>query len=177
MRLRLTKRDVFGHGLLGTLVEGVVHLPHHGFCNLQQLTVLVVWKVDVMGNTRAHAWIRLEKGVHPIFVARQDDNQVFSIVLHDLQKNLDRLLTVVALVLWAVEVIRLIDEQHPAHGLLEHVLGLGGRVPNVLTDEIVSRHAHHVTFADITQAMQDGGHLHGHRGLASTRVAGKAHMQ
>ena len=49
-------------------------------------------------------------------------------------------LAVVALVLGPVQVVGLVDEQHAAHGPLEHVLGLRRGVPDVLPDEVVPGH-------------------------------------
>ena len=82
-----------------------------------------------MRDARAHAGIGAEEGLHPVLVAGQDHHQVIALVLHHLQQDLDRFLAVVALVLGAVEVVGLVDEQHAAHGLLETSLVLGAVWP------------------------------------------------
>ena len=81
-----------------------------------------------------------EERVHPVLVAGEDHDQVVALVLHHLQQDLDRLLPVVALVLGPVEVVGLVDEQHAAHRLLQHLLGLRRGVADVLADEVVARH-------------------------------------
>ena len=98
-------------------------------------------------------------------------------ILHHLQQDLDCLLPVVALVIRAIEVVGLIDEQHPAHRLLENLLRLGRGVPDVLADQIVARHRDQVPLADIAQPVQDVGHPHRDGGLAGTGIAGEAHVQ
>ena len=75
-------------------------------------------------------------------------------VLHHLQQDFDRLLAVIALVVGLVEIIGLVDEQHAAHGFLQHFAGFGRGVADILADEIVARHRHQMTFAHIAEAMQ-----------------------
>src|SRR2546430_3450512 len=60
---------------------------------------------------RSHPRVGAKEGVHALLVARQDHDQIVALVLHDLQQDLDGLLSVVALVLGPVEVVRLIDEE------------------------------------------------------------------
>jgi hypothetical protein len=110
-------------------------------------------------------------------VAGEDHHQVVALVLHHLQQDLDRLLAVVALVLGPVEVIGLVDEQHAAHRLLEHFLGLRRGVADVLADQVVARHRDQMALAHIAEPMQDLGHAQRDRGLAGAGVAGEAHVQ
>jgi hypothetical protein len=84
--------------------------------------------------------------------------RVVAIVFHDLQQDLDCLLAVVALVLGFVQVVGLVDEEHAAHGLLEHLLRLRRRMADVLPDEIVARDGDEVAFAHIAEPMQQPGH-------------------
>ena len=128
-------------------------------------------------DAAAHAGVGLKERVHAVLVARQNHHQVVALVLHHLQQDLDRLLPVVALVLGAVQVVGLVDEQHAAHRLLQHFLGLGRGVAYVLAHQVVARDRHQMPFAHIAQAVQDGGHAHGHRGLAGAGVPGERHVQ
>ena len=105
--------------------EPVLLALQHLLRDLEQLVQREVGEVDVVGDPRGHARVGPEERVHPVGVAGQDHHQVLAVVLHDLQQDLDRLLPVVALVLRPVQVVRLVDEQHPAHRPLEHLLGLG----------------------------------------------------
>ena len=119
----------------------------------------------------------MEERVHTVLVAGQDDDQVVAVVLHHLQQDLDRLRTVVALVLWPVKVVGLVDEQHPAHSLLDHLLGLGCGVADVLSDQVVACDRDQVALPHVTQAMEYLGHAHGDGGLAGAGVAGEAHVE
>jgi len=97
--------------------------------------------------------------------------------LHELQQDLDRLLAVVALVLRPVQVVRLVDEQHPAHRALEHLLGLRRGVAHVLADQVVAGHADQLPLAQVAELAQQLAHVRGHRGLARAGAAGEAHVQ
>ena len=100
----------------------------------------------------AEAGIGLEEGLHAILVAGQDHHQVVALVLHHLQQHLDRFLAVVALVLGAVEVVGLVDEEHAAHRLLQDLLGLGRRVADVLADQVVARGHHQMALGARSRA-------------------------
>jgi hypothetical protein len=115
------------------IAEAVVLAGQHAIGDRQQFVGRVVGKVDVVGDARAHAGVGLEEGVHAVLVAGQDHHQVVALVLHHLQQDLDGLLAVVAFVLGAVQVVGLVDEEHAAHGLLEHLLGLGRGVASGLS--------------------------------------------
>jgi hypothetical protein len=128
-------------------------------------------------SSRAHARVALEKQVHLVFIAGENHHQIVAVVFHYLQQDLDRLGAVVALVFGLVQVIGFVDEQHAAHGLLDHFLGLGRGVPDVLADQIVARHGHQMPLAHVAEAFQYLAHAHRHRGLAGTGVAGEAHVQ
>jgi hypothetical protein len=112
----------------------------------------------------------VKKRSNPIGVARHDHHQVLAVVLHDLEEHLHRLLAVVALVVDPVEVVGLVDEQHPAHGPLEHLAGLGGGVAHVLADQVVTGDGHQVALAHVAELAQDLAHALGHGGLARARV-------
>jgi len=131
----------------------------------------------VVRDPGAHAGIGLEERVHPVLVAGQDDHQVLALVLHDLEQDLDGLLPVVALVLRAVQVVGLVDEQHAAHGPLEDLLGLGRGVPDVLADEFLAGDGDQVPAPGVAEPLEQLGHPERHRGLAGTRAAGEAHVQ
>ena len=131
----------------------------------------------MVGDSGAEAGIGLEELVHPVGVAGQDDHQVVALVLHDLEQDLDRLLPVVAFVIRAIEVIGLVDEQHPAHRLLQDLLRLGRGVADVLTDKIISCHRDQMPFAHIAEPEQDVRHPHCDGGLTGSRVTGEAHVK
>ena len=104
--------------------------------------------------------LRPEEGVHAVRIPRQDHDQVVALILHDLQQYFDRFLAVVALVLGPVQVVRLVDEQHAAHRLLEDLLGLRRRVADVLSDQIIARDRDQMALAHVAQPVQDLRHAH-----------------
>ena len=157
--------------------EPVAHLRQHQLRDRVELVGAVVGKVDVVGDARRHPRIALEERVHPALVAGEDHHQIVALVLHHLQQDLDRLLPVVALVLGAIEVVRLVDEQHAAHRLLEHLARLRRRVADVLADEVVAGHRDEMPFAHVAQPVQDFRHPQRDRRLAGARIAGEAHVQ
>ena len=133
-------------------------LLQHQVRDLHQFILHKIRKIQMVRDARGKARIAAEEGIHAVFVTGQDHHQVFALVLHHLQQNLDGLLTVVTLVFRAVQVIGLIYEQHTAHGLFQYFLGLGRGVADVLADQVVARHRHHLSAADVTQAMQNLRH-------------------
>ena len=177
LRLGNAQAQVLLEGLERAGTKAVV-LLFQGFAgDVQQLGHRIVGKVQVVGDARTHAGVGLEEGFHAVVVAGQNDHQVFALVFHHLQQDFDGLLAIVALVLGAVQVVGLVNEQHAAHGALQNLFGLGRGVAYVLAHQVVPRDGDQVPFAHVAQAMQDLRHAHGHRGFASAGVAAKAHVQ
>jgi len=131
----------------------------------------------VVGDAGGHARVGPEEGVHPAGVPGQDHHEVVPVRLHELEQDLDGLLPVVPLVLRPVQVVGLVDEQHPAHRPLEHVLGLGRGVPDVLADQVVTGHADELPGAQVAQFAQQFTEARRQRGLPGSWAARKAHMQ
>ena len=169
--------EVLAEGRLRGRGQPVTRLGHHEGPDRRQLVQGVVGKVDVVRDPGAHAGIGLEERVHPVLVAGQDDDQVLALVLHDLEQDLDGLLTVVALVLRPVQVIGLVDEEHPAHGALEDLPGLRRGMPHVLADQLLAGNGHQVPAPGVTEPLKQFGHPERDRGLAGARAAGEAHVQ
>jgi hypothetical protein len=177
VRLRSPQRYVLRKCSSRGDAEPVLHAVEHSLRDGQQLVFGIVRKVDVMRDARRQPGIGTKERVHPVLVTGDDDHQVVALTFHHLQQDFDRLLPVVALVFRTIEVVGLVDEQHAAHRLLQYLLRLGRRMPDILTDEVVPGDGNEVALADEAQAMQDFGHPHCHRGLARARIAGKRHVQ
>jgi hypothetical protein len=153
-----------------------VSVGHHPG-DLEQLEAGVVGKVDVMSDARRHPGVEPEEAVHAVPIAGQDDDEPLAVVLHHLEEDLDRLDAVVALVVGAVEVISLIDEQYAAEGPFENFLRLRRGMADVLPDEVIARNRDHVVALDVAEPVEDLGDPHRHRCLPGARVAGEAHVQ
>ena len=169
--------EVLAERLLGSRGEAVVLALEHALRDLHQLLRRVVGKVDVVRDPRGQAGIGREELVHPVLVAGEDHDQPVALVLHHLEEDLDRLLAVVALVLRAVQVVRLVDEQHAAVRALEHVLGLRRRVPDVLPHQVVAGDRHQVPLLDVAEPVQDLRHPQRDGRLARAGVARERHVQ
>ncbi len=72
-------------------------------------------KADVARHAGAKARIILKESRHSILITSENHDQIFALIFHGLQQHLNRFLTVVAFVLWPVEIIGLVDEEHAAH--------------------------------------------------------------
>ena len=169
--------DVRAECLLGLGRELIGLLLEHQPGDRHQLVDVEVGEVDVVRDAGSHPRVRAEEGLHAVAVAREHDDEVLALGLHDLEQDLDRLLAVVALVLGAVEVVRLVDEEHAAAGALEHLAGLRRGVPDVLADEVVARDRDDLRLLDVAEAMEDLRHAQRDGGLAGAGVAGEAHVQ
>ena len=177
LRLPDAVRDVVLENVACAGAEAVVLLLEHHLGDPQQFALGEVRELEVMRDARAHARIRLEERLHAIAVARQDHDEVVAVVLHHLQQDLDRFLAVVALVVGAIEVVRLVDEQHATHRFLQHFARLGRGVADVLADEVVARHRNQVAFADVAESVKDLRHAQRDGRLARAGVAREGHVQ
>jgi len=79
------------------------------------------------------AGVALIEDIHSLLIASKDNYQIIPVALHHLEQYFNRLGAIVALIFRAVEVISLINEQHPAHRFFEHLPRFRGRVADVLT--------------------------------------------
>lgn len=82
-------------------------------CNGQQLLRRIIRKLDDIRESRAQAGVRREKLLHFFCIARQNNDKVFSVVLHPLDDGIDGFQSE-TVVRAAVQRICLIDEQHAA---------------------------------------------------------------
>jgi len=136
-------------------VNLVLEVPGHDLRNVHEFINLVVGEVDVVSDTGLHTRNVREELVHSVFVAGNGNDEVVLVVLHDVEENLDGLLSVVPVVGRVVEVVGLIDEEDSSESLLDHLLGLGGGVADVLSDEIVTGGNHDVSGTSVTHLGED----------------------
>ena len=119
----------------------------------------------------------MEEGLHGAGVAGHDDDQVVPVVLHVFQEHLHRL---VAEVVGAVRVhqgVGLVDEQHPADGLLDGLLGLQGGLPHKAGHQTGAVHLHQLPLGQHPDGVVEPGQQPGHRSLAGARVAQEHQVQ
>jgi len=174
MRLAAAQGDVVVHRGLGALGQDIVLLGQHMGGDAVQLFVLIIRKIDMMRDAAAEAGVGFEELVHPVGIACKDHHQIVAVVFHDLQQDLDGFLAIVTLIVGAVEVIGLVDEQHAPHGLFQHFLGLGRGVADILPHQIVAGHRHQMALADVAKPPR---HLQRDGGLAGAGIAGEGHVQ
>ncbi len=109
----------------------------------------------MVADARFQPGVAGEERLHPVFVAGEDHDEIAPLALHRLEQDLDRLGTVVALVLGLVEIVGFVDEQHAAGGALDHLFGLGRGVADELAHQIVAGDGYEVALAHVAEAMQD----------------------
>merc|ERR1719439_563635 len=173
------------HAALDILLENLACLIGHlviqvagdDLGDLVKLVDLVIWEIDVITDTRRHARDEREKLVHAVFVAREHDDQVLSVVLHKSQEDLNGLLAVIAVVRCIVEVVGLVDEEHTAECLLNDLLGLRRCVADILAYEIITSGDHNMPGPAVAHLCQDLAHAYGDCCLACTRRPCEAHVE
>src|SRR5579863_4918428 len=112
MRQQLSRGDVAFQNFPAAGTQLVILFRQNQFADLEQFVFGIIRKINVMSDARAKTWIAAEEFLHAIGVTRENDDQVFALVFHYLQQNLDGFLPVVSLVLGPVKIIGLINEQH-----------------------------------------------------------------
>lgn len=97
------------------------------------------------------------------------------VVLGPLQQHLKRLVAVrVALAVAGVrQRVRLVDEEHAAEGGVDQLVGLHGRLSEVLADQVGPLGLHEMVAAQQTEGVEDAAEDAGHRGLAGAGGAGE----
>mmetsp|Transcript_18673 Transcript_18673/g.43732 ORF Transcript_18673/g.43732 Transcript_18673/m.43732 type:complete len:420 (-) Transcript_18673:152-1411(-) len=169
--------DVLLEDLVGRRLDVVLEVAAHDVRDLHELVGRVVREVDVVSDPAHHPRDVGEERVHPVLVPGHGDDEVVLVVLHDVEEDLDGLLPVVAVVGRVVEVVRLVDEEDASHGLLDHLLGLGGGVPDVLSHEVVAGGQDDVSPAGVAHLGQDLPHAHGHGRLSGPGGSGERHVE
>jgi len=164
-------------GLFALGAEAIAHFGRDQPRDLLKFRVAVVGKVEVMGDARGHARIAAKESIHAVLVTGENDHQFVALAFHHLKQDFDRFLSVIALVLGAVKVISLVDEKNAAHRPLEHFLGLGRGVADVLTDQVVAGNRDQVPFLGVAETVQDLGHAQRDGRLAGAGVTGETHVQ
>jgi hypothetical protein len=163
--------------VVGILINVVLELSRHDSSDLSELISTVVGEVNVVTNTRHHTGNVREEKVHAVLVSGKSDNKIVLLVLHDVKKNFNRLLTVITVVGSIEEVVSLIDEEDTSHGLLDHFLGLGGSVANVLADKIITSGKDNVSTAGVSHLGKDLSHTDSDSGLSGSGGTSETHVQ
>ena len=90
-----------------------------------------------MLETRLQAGVAVKEAFHLLRVARHDHGQVAGAVRHFLDQDLDHFASeVLAVIIIAGQGVGLVDEEHPAAGVFDHLPRLRGGLPDVLPDQI-----------------------------------------
>jgi hypothetical protein len=118
IRLPAAQGEIVRKGAPRVGVEAVVHRREHPLGDVEQFPAVVVGERDVMRDARTKTRIALEEHFHARRVTGENHDQIVTLVFHCLEQDLDRLLTVVAFVFRAIQVIRFVDEKHTAHRAL-----------------------------------------------------------
>mmetsp|Transcript_29238 Transcript_29238/g.83586 ORF Transcript_29238/g.83586 Transcript_29238/m.83586 type:complete len:650 (-) Transcript_29238:1219-3168(-) len=181
----LVGRQVLGHRQL-LLLE--LHLP-----DLREFAARIVLEEEGERDAGFEAGVALEELLHLVGVASADDDHRLALVLHLLDQRVDGLLAEAVLVPLH-ERVRLVQEEHAAERLLNPVLRLVGRLPDVLGHEVRAAHLvknglvvlaapceHPIALArwllDRAKGHQELPDDAGNDGLARPRIAQEAHVE
>src|SRR5258708_26609874 len=115
-------------------------LCQHELGNNEQFFKSKIGEVQVVCNARTDTRVGLEEGFHTVLIARENNDEIIALILHHLQEDLDGFLSIVPFVFLTVEVVGLINEEHPSHSSLTAVFGFGGSMADVLTNKVVACH-------------------------------------
>ena len=118
----------------------------------------------------------MDEVLHEIVISGHDHDQIVPMVLHGLQKGLHGLLAEIVALL-AGQGVRLVDEQHAAHGLLDHGLGLLRRLSHIAGDQAGAVHFDQMALAQHSDGAVETGQQPGDRGLSGAGVAHEHHVQ
>jgi hypothetical protein len=114
--------------------DPVVPVLGDGLEDPDELVGGVVGELDGLGEPRPQTRVGIHEPVHLVRVAGHDHDHRVSAVLHRLDDGVDRLSAEVVLSA-PHQGVRLVDEQDPALGLVEHSHDLGGRLADVACDQ------------------------------------------
>mmetsp|Transcript_4512 Transcript_4512/g.8167 ORF Transcript_4512/g.8167 Transcript_4512/m.8167 type:complete len:283 (+) Transcript_4512:615-1463(+) len=131
----------------------------------------------MVSDTRHHTWDVRKELIHTVLVPCKSDNKIILLGLHDIEKNFDRLLTVITIISCVVEVVGFINQQQTTHSLLDHFLGLGSGVTNVLTDKIVTSCKNNVSLAGVTHLGKDLSHANRNSSLTGSWCTSETHVK
>ena len=100
-----------------------------------------------------------------IILPHHGHKQALALVLCDVEEDIDGLLAITTFVCCVVKLVHLVNQLYPAHGLFDHLLGLGGRMANPI--EIVVGDEKKVATAGVPYLDKEMAHADGDGGLAS----------
>ena len=162
--------------LLRVLSERVAALFALHLENGEHFIERVILKVQVAVKTGLKTGVGADEFLHQLIVAGNDHDEVVAVILHRLQEGVDRLLPEVV-VAFAVERIRLVDEQHTAERTLDHLLRLDGGLTDVPGDKPAAVDLDKLTLRQDAERVVDARHQTRDHRLARTGVAGEDHVE
>mmetsp|Transcript_62682 Transcript_62682/g.152586 ORF Transcript_62682/g.152586 Transcript_62682/m.152586 type:complete len:308 (-) Transcript_62682:420-1343(-) len=172
-----TPFDVVLEDRVRVLVDVVLQLVCHDGSDLDEFIGAVVGEVDVVTDTRHHSRNVREEFVHTVLVPGKSDDEVVLLVLHDVQQNLDRFLSVVTVISCVVQIVCLIDQKHSTHSLLDHLLRLGSCVTDVLSNKVITGRKNYMALTGVSHLGKDLSHPDGDSRLTCSWRTGEAHVQ
>lgn len=157
-------------GVLGELVLVLLGLGPH---DPQQFDRGVVVEGDGPREAGGDTGVGGQEVLHLRRVAGDDHHDGVAVVLHQFHQGVDRLPPEVPARVLGGEGVRLVDEQDPAPGTFEGLLGADGRRADVLAHQVDAGHLDQVAALQHAQGGQDLAVEPGDGGLARTGGAGE----
>ena len=163
--------------LVSLLVQPVVIALYPPKENLIELRSVVVLKKQVLIEPGLESRVAVNKPRHKAGVSRHDDHKIIPVILHGLEDRVDGLLAKVLISVFRSQGIGFVNKQHAAQGLLDHLLGLDGRLAHIARHQAAAIHLHQVSLAEKAQSAEDLSHNPGHGGLAGAGIAGEHQVE
>ena len=154
----------------GFLVEGVAFSGEHAHEYFLEFGSGVVLELDFLVEARVEAGVGAQEAGHLAGVAGDDADEVSAAVLQEGEQGVDGLLAGVVVVV-LLERVGLVDEEYASHGLVDHLLGLYGRVAHVLRHQVLAHDLHKVAVWQHLETVQYFGEKPGDGGLSGSGVA------
>ena len=155
---------------LGVGIEAVVLLLEFLAEDMGELLGGVVGELQPFVEAGGDAGVGIEEVEHLLGIACDDTDELAAQLLDGLQQRVDSLAPVVA-TLARGEGVGLVDEEHAAHGRIDHLARLRCRAADVLRHQVLARDLDELSARQDAEAAEHIGKDAGHGGLARAGVA------
>ena len=156
--------------LVGIGIEGIAFLRRLTTEDAGELVGGIVGKLQTTVETGGKTGVGIEEVKHLLGVASDDTDELAAQFLDRLQQGVDGLAPVVT-ALTGGEGVGLVDEEHTAHGGIDHLTGLRCRATHELCHKILTGDLDELTAGQDAQGTEHVGEDTGHGSLSRAGIA------
>ena len=157
--------------LLRLLFHDIIILLAVEVEDLLELIDRVVRELDILVEPGLESGIAVDELLHGLCIARDDDNQVVSVVLHSLEDRVDGFLAESVILLG--QRISFVDEENAAHRFFDLFLGLEGRLSHVACHKAGAVDFDQLSFGQHSDLLVEPSDDPGDRRLAGSGISRK----